>query len=415
MKEGTLQIFKHPNFVHSHAQTINFSKKPPDFIAIFQSEIIGSCPVSKQSISKFEEFSEEQKILKDFEIIREHLIDGYSLKNSSVSSFFKTHGLHKSVNAFHQGIVVNDFGVVRDFLQRDTPTLIISKFLAPYNKQLGFDAIIVKYINVPKIISTLFPSNAKPVKLISKTLGFSSPRYVALFPENFSTHSKLTKNNPVYYFMDKFVNRFKMRTLPFLTSGRVNNSFFSDIIKVNDKRLLTVASVWVSMHEHFHTQGHLPIPESLFQKSSRSSAALEELRVDLLTILHSVDTLHGEFVSIGNLIAQFVLAERLFRYPIDANPQDDYDSRSSLLFAHMLKNENVLSWGKSKIEIHSEKLIPAIRSVVSKIEMLEESVKKLNILEQKAALEKFVLAHFPTDLAGRFQNIPVFEDFHEFV
>ena len=351
----------------------------------------------------------ERAILSDFDSVKCYLDKGFGIDSPAIRKFLHDHRAHKGVQIFSEALRQNDFALVREYAHNDQPTLIFSKFAAPYNKDLCFEGLLLEHIEVPKLVALLFPSNARPVNLLAQTQGFESLRSVALFPENFSTQKVLNEHDPVYYFINKFVLRFKNRTRPFLASGRVTGGCFEDLPKIDDEALLLLASAWVSMHEHFHTQGSLPIPKSLPQKSSRSSAAVEELRVDLLTILHSRNILAPRLGVFGSLVGQFVLAERLLRYPIDAHPNVDYDSRSSVMLAHMLKAQGAVSWETGKFEINASIIFLALQKVLDQIEMLELSIKNQPSEIQKRALEKFVTENTATDSTGKFQNISIFE------
>lgn len=247
------------------------------------------------------------------------------------------------------------------------------------------------------------------MNLIASTEGFQSSRAVALFPENFVTPIPPTRSNPVYYFINKFIDRFRTITIPFLTSGRVNLQPFENLLELSDAELKVIASVWVHMHEHFHTTGVLPVSEHFAIKSSRSSAAFEELRVDLLTILASFAEHRTEMGQLFKGVTQFVIAERLIRYPIESHPEKDYDARSSIVLATLLAREGALETDSNRLIIHFDRLEESIRSIANDIGKLELSISNLEPAAQKTSLVTFVKQHSLFTGCGLFQNLPVFE------
>src|SRR5690606_25598103 len=107
---------------------------------------------------------------------------------------------------------------------------------------------------------------------------------VAIFPENFLHAGEIPTEARSFYFIDKFVRRCKEKTIPFVRSKTTLRSL--TLLKTaTDEQIEEAASLWVYLHEHFHRQGVLPLPKALKLKSSRSTAGLEELRVDLLAML----------------------------------------------------------------------------------------------------------------------------------
>lgn len=164
---------------------------------------------------------------------------------------------------------------------REQVALLLDLFSVPYNPDLGFDWLFFRSVTVPAYWKQRFPSQALPIAVVTYSPGFRSPRSVALFPENFLKTPYPLESQPVYYFMDKFVERWFRITVPAVEKFLIDSQDFTSLLQKNSEEMLRVAATWVSMHEHFHEQGPLPIREALPIKSSRSAAALEELRVDL--------------------------------------------------------------------------------------------------------------------------------------
>ncbi|MEI8027921.1 MAG: DUF6421 family protein [Pseudomonadota bacterium] len=346
------------------------------------------------------------KILADFAEIREVLSLGADASHPKVSNFLKKHTFHPMVGKFSHGLQTNDFGNVRDYDSEDKADLILARFSAAYSPILNYDGLLLEQTKVNSTIPILFPSRAKPAFLIAHTVGFEGNRAVALFPENFVTSKHVHQSSSVFYFINKFVERFRKITLPFIQSARVNQSTFADILHLSDAQIAEVSSVWVHLHEHFHNQGPLPLPHWLPIKSSKSVAALEELRVDLLTILHAHKSISKIDSLLGRRVSQFVLAERALRYPIECHPENDYDARSSILFLNMLRTRRAVNWSEGTITFKNEKLMRAILDISQEIEALE--LKVSHQPKTIGYLKDFVKANCLATGNGNFQNLKVF-------
>ena len=287
----------------------------------------------------------ESEIVIEFSKIRQSLINYEDLSLNEVVVFFKKYGSNFMVSEFKRCLEKKppDFLNLRDKISFYKPTLIISKFSVPYNKDLVFEALHFERIEVPIIVKERFSSYACPINVLVSTDGFLS-KYATLFPENFVTQSPPKIGDEVYYFINKFVKRFKDVTIPFLKTGKINLHPFEKILDLTFEQINTLSASWVTMHEYFHTKGALPIPTSLDAKSSRSSAALEELRVDLLVIVAANELTKIDAV-FGEQLAQFVLAERLLRYPLQANRAGDgirYKSALACFLSRIVKKTKVL-------------------------------------------------------------------------
>lgn len=129
-------------------------------------------------------------------------------------------------------------------------------------------------------------------------------------------------------------------------------------------------TAWVVLHEYFHNTGPMPINCFLRAKSTKTAAALEELRVDLLSLLY-LSTLGDE--PMAKKTFQLVLAERLMRYGVQYDIETNYDAISSQIFLNFLIQENVAIIFMGKLTINSVKIQNALRKLLKTIENCEEA------------------------------------------
>jgi Family of unknown function (DUF6421) len=324
-----------------------------------------------------------------------------------------------TVNAFLNSINQDkiDLLPVRNELKKKNPTLIAGYFQVPYNPELNVEALKIEPIELPLDIPSKYPSTAQTVRLVEYTDGFSAPRAVALFPENFVSSTEPKKDDQVYYFINKFAARFDDVTLKVLKSNNIAKNTFPNVKKASKKEIEEIAAIWVHLHEFYHGQGDLALPEHLEYKSNRSVAGLEETRVDIKTIIEANTKLKAKLGSKKvALITEFILAERLLRYPLQKSPQSDYDSRSStmllnLLIEHGVAKINILDKNNPdnlQLEIDHKKLLPALMTISKTIDE-KENVAKSNLTQARSVLLSFVQSK-SIRVGKLYQNHPFIEN-----
>lgn len=211
---------------------------------------------------------------------------------------------------------------------------IFSLFNASYFPSLSLDFLEYQPLDVHNGLAASYPSNTCPIVLKRSTTGFEARVVVALFPENHIDNLQ-EPDDRIFYFIDKFVERHQ----------RITRKMIAHIVHEDDFKLLRGASAldieqasshWVWLHEFHHRTGHLPLPAFLRLKSLKPLAGLEELRVDLnaLQVCLSGDAMPAR---LAEMTYQFILAERLLRYPVEGSVKPNYDAvASQLLFKFLL-------------------------------------------------------------------------------
>lgn len=199
----------------------------------------------------------------------------------------------------------------------------------------GFECFDFAPLETPQKFRLGIPPNAaKPVDILAHTAGMAHTRFVALFPEHF-TGKAPQPGDKAFYFINKFIWRTRNVTLP-LTRMFWETEAFQALLSAPDPALSRAMTGWVTMHEGLHQTGAMPSPDGLAYKSTRSAAAFEELRVDLLVLRHAAKRMDAD--AEFRLLFELVLAERLMRYGAEYDPQTTFDPRTSLgLYAGLQK------------------------------------------------------------------------------
>jgi hypothetical protein len=281
-----------------------------------------------------------------------------------------------------------DFASTRQEDLSDTSGILIGFLAAPYNKDLGLECILYDECHIPKEVAKAFPSKARPINVQHYSDGFKSDLAVAVFPENFICAGDVPPDARSFYFIDKFVRRCREKTIPFIRNKTTYRSLLNLKIASN-AQLEEAASLWVHLHEHFHCQGVLPLPAALKLKSSRSTASLEELRVDLLALLACRSDVVKRTCN-APLLEEFILAERLFRYGFERCPNEDYDSRGAHIFYRYLEATGAIVESADRIDVDMIKYMKLATRLSMDISALELQIVEKSFAEAKEKLTDYV-------------------------
>jgi len=218
---------------------------------------------------------------------------------------------------------------------------------------IGFDEIFLK-------------TPTKAIKILEGSMGIQDKSIVALFPENLESKKIVGEDDSIFYLVDRFTKRHIEKTREAINSYIVSD-YFNDLNNLSSEKIEELVSNWVHLHEYFHRTGSLPIPQCLKIKSSKFSASLEELRVDLLSIKHCLNSHNLNL----RLTAKFILAERLLGYLFFRNLDTDFDALSSQIFCHFLRENGVLNIN-NKIHLKLNNIQEMVDKLILKIEMIEK-------------------------------------------
>lgn len=281
-------------------------------------------------------------------------------------------------------------------------------FSAPYATQMGFEFFEYRKLSALPEIEEKFSSIAMPVSILRSSAGLLPGRTVALFPENWvnKNSSVFSKADRVYYFINKFVSRY-FNITKFLLETCCKAGTFDALKSASREEIEIACCNWVTIHEHFHRQGRLPLPEFLALKSSRSSAAIEELRVDVVAML-ALPSLKSESSRILQISREFILAERLLRYAVEASPDRDYDAIGTQVLFQFLQATGGVSVEHGLLRIHGD-IWSRVEHLSRMITELEMKAEKITIDEGKKIFQNFArkLGNY-SFVNGRYETLSFF-------
>lgn len=267
---------------------------------------------------------------------------------------------------------------------------IMGVFDCPYHPYLKLEYSRVLDV-LPTIDIDFMFGNIRCVKQIESTIGLANAQVVAIFPENFRS-IEANEEHPVFYFVDKFASRHLKYTRPMLEKFRLE-LLFRPLISLSDEKIGGLISNWVCLHEASHRLGTMPIPQYLFEKSNRYTAALEELRADLKTISKCFSLCDNQ-KSDAFLTGLYVLAERLLAYPLFREKMN-FDAISSVIMWKFMNADNVFVEEASII-----KIVESIERLLVFITQIENEA----LLQPAAALRKEKLRSLLVEFLGDYDE-----------
>ena len=117
-----------------------------------------------------------------------------------------------------------------------------------------------------------------------------------------------------------------------------------------------------------------PLPEYLDAKTPRDAASIEELRVDVLTVLACYE-MAGRGHPHAAAFAEIVFTERCFRYAVQYDINQNYDARGCAILFNWLISLGAIKDGPNGLVVAPlPELVTALQRIISAIDALEETL-----------------------------------------
>ncbi|MEB6242703.1 DUF6421 family protein [Staphylococcus gallinarum] len=236
-------------------------------------------------------------------------------------------------------------------------------------------------------------SGCQSCKLITGSNGVIEGNCIVFFPENISTKEKINNQSFAVFFFNKFQKIWMSETIKRANILIDKSNWISTTLSSED--CYTVRSIWGYLHDYFHHKGPRPLSENLQSKMNFHSGILEEIKVDCESIL----TLDKYSLPYKNELLEFVILERLIRYPGQPDALTNFDAGTGyFLFEWLLENGNGLKINKSEnLEIDFKIILDDITKLVEEIVAIE----KINDDDKYKKLAKsLVMKYLPSGVEG---------------
>ncbi|EST31256.1 hypothetical protein N566_20845 [Streptomycetaceae bacterium MP113-05] len=284
---------------------------------------------------------------------------------------------------------------------------LFSLFDASYFPRLSLDFLSYSTLPTNPHLAERYASNTMPVNITACSEGFRSRVVVALFPEN-HLDGRQDPDDLIFYFVDKFVERHNRITRTMIDEVMAPGSF-PLIQGADDDTIEGASSWWVRLHEFHHRQGDMPIPDFLHAKKLKPLAGLEELRVDVSSMLVCLND--GELPADEARAAyEYILAERLLRYAVEGIPRPNYDAVASQLLFNYLSRHGGITLSDGRISLRPE-LPGVLTQFLGEIQAVERRIHDEPVADVRAGLLAFTNGYTDyDDEAGDYRHIPFFAE-----
>ncbi len=196
---------------------------------------------------------------------------------------------------------------------------------------------------------------------------------VVLFPENIQASTKVARQKFAWFFMNKHIPTYQW-TLTQIRE-RCGDSLFAEgeplaSPKLDAEGIYDTRCCWAHLHEHHHQVGPRPLARNLSLKTQWHTGLLEELKVDCQSLQAC---LRDVAMPYRLEVFEFVLFDRLFRYPTAVDAHRNSDAGAGVLLGTWLLRNGVLKASGDRVQLASRaETMRAVDALVGEILTLEE-------------------------------------------
>jgi hypothetical protein len=218
------------------------------------------------------------------------------------------------------------------------------------------------------------------------TVGLSTGNCIVFFPENIASSKTIKSQNFSLFFFNKFYRIYLSDTLPTVMSITGKQNWISS--KLSSTEFYQARCLWGYLHDYYHHCGLRPLDLNLQVKLNWFSGLLEEVKVDCLTAI----TAYQQDILFGREIIEFIIFERVFRYPYQPDATNNFDAGTGvLLFEWLFHHQAITVTCDSYLQIDLEICVNSMQDLVKQIEDIERHLDNQEYLRlAKELVRKFL-------------------------
>ncbi|MGH3116148.1 MAG: DUF6421 family protein [Gaiellales bacterium] len=295
------------------------------------------------------------------------------------------------------------FGRSRDALQPPAdgkPVFFIApaqttNSVPPVGKRLDCFFALRKEPDALPRLATTFPhpkNNCQSLVLIAGSDGFAHGNCIVFFPENVAAHDKVEEQQYAMFFYNKMRKIHETYALPGAEAVLTAESIPRASSGLTPEVCFEARAIWGYLHDSMHYQGRWPFDQHISLKMNWFVGLLEEIKVDVKTVLACAD---GGLPHAQEQI-DMILLERIFRYPQADDATRNFDSGTGVFLYSWLRAHGALTGSPEAggmLHLDRDKTLGALREYVATVEELEEQVNTDD--EYRAAAKALVRDYLP--------------------
>ena len=232
-------------------------------------------------------------------------------------------------------------------------------------------------------------SACQSTRVLAGTRQATQGQCVVLFPENVLAATPVVRQKFAWFFMNKHIptHRWTLERI----HERCGDSLFAEGDPLASPRLgpdgmYDTRCCWAHLHEHHHQVGPRPLARNLALKTRPYTGLLEEMKVDCQALQAC---LRDETIPYRWEVFEFVLFDRLFRYPTGGDALSNDDAGAGVLLGTWLLRHDVLTGSGGQVRLASRaETVRAVDELVADVLALEE----LDSGDYQRAAKEFTLS-----------------------
>ena len=210
-------------------------------------------------------------------------------------------------------------------------------------------------------------------RLLCASPGLRDGNCVVFFPENIPTATPTVDQTFAWFFFNRHVTIYA-GTLEIVARLCGAGSPFAGekelcSADVDDEDVYQARCVWGYLHDYFHHTGPRPLDQNLTLKTKWRPGLVEELKVDLKSAIACFE----EIVPYGDIIFEYIILERLFRYPAEPRPYRNFDAGTGFALGTWLAEHGLFTIddeGRRGLASKAE-IVASAKDLVRMIEEIE--------------------------------------------
>ncbi|MGP9022750.1 DUF6421 family protein [Streptomyces sp. BR1] len=257
----------------------------------------------------------------------------------------------------------------------------------PVGKRLEFFLVRRKEPDALADLAVRYPhpkNNCQATVLLAGSEGVAKGNCIVFFPENVAAHDKVAEQGYAIFFFSKFRMIHEKFAVPSAGTVLTAESVPRASTGMDPEACYQARSIWGYLHDYFHHQGSWPLDQHIKLKMNWFIGLLEELKVDAKTVL----ACHEDDIPYADEQIAMVLAERMFRYPLDAHAVRNFDAGTGVFLYSWLRERHAITGDGERLHLSYDRVLHALRELVDTIEEMEAKVT--TPAEYRAAAEALV-------------------------
>lgn len=210
-------------------------------------------------------------------------------------------------------------------------------------------------------------------RLLTASRGFGYGNCVVFFPEYISAPDKIEKQSYAIFFFNKFIRIYLTHTMPTVrASFGARDAFFGTERWVSEdlepEFTYSLRCIWGFLHDYYHHRGPRPLHLNLQLKQEWHASVLEELKADCQVALTAA---RDAFVGWQHVF-EFVLLDRMFRYPGQPDRATNFDAATGVLLFEWLRAQGGLrTTSEGRLGFDFERTLEGLDAFVNEVEQIE--------------------------------------------